>query len=358
MKYIMFQIFHIDFIIITNQLYETLLILHTNTSSIPFSPITIIYMMRYIIVINVMETCKQCGSLGTCLNAPGISCGTCKLCDDNGNCVNREDGYNDCGSGCQRCFSGECKDYNSACAGTNTNCYCSNDECKPCAGTASSCYCENNQCKACTFGNFVNYECGPGGTACGPSCYNVGDCPGHYLASGLCCANPSYCALAQNCIYAYAENMPDKGQCCEVECNDNGWQLIPKSLTSCGIAGYSYFADICNQGCEIVDDTSKCRSSAYSSDCTAEPECNGKSPGDVLTDLCSWSELKVLRKCSSTCSIEVTYTYICDKNHCGEWRYCGGENYQCIYDGGWLWSANPPSNFCCNDNWCSGYDPN
>ncbi|MEM2127759.1 MAG: hypothetical protein QXH67_06020 [Candidatus Bathyarchaeia archaeon] len=152
--------------------------------------------------------------------------------------------------------------------------------------------------------------------------------------------------------------MPDRGQCCEVECNDNGWQLIPKSLTSCGIAGYSYFADICNQGCEIVDDTSKCRSSAYSSDCTAEPECNGKSPGDVLPDLCSWSELKVLRKCSSTCSIEVTYTYVCDKNHCGEWRYCGGKNYQCIYDGGWLWSANPPSNFCCNDNWCSGYDPN
>lgn len=189
----MFQIFHIDFIIITNQLYETLLILHTNTSSIPFSPITIIYMMRYIIVINVMETCKQCGSLGTCLNAPGISCGTCKLCDDNGNCVNREDGYNDCGPGCQRGISGECKDYNSACAGTNTNCYCSNDECKPCAGTASSCYCENNQCKALTFGNFVNYECGPSGTACGPSCYNVGDCPGHYLASGLCCANTSYC---------------------------------------------------------------------------------------------------------------------------------------------------------------------
>lgn len=56
----------------------------------------------------------------------GITCSTCHYCV-NGKCIARPSGYNDCGSGCQRCVSGRCQDYNPVCAG---NLLCGNDQCK------------------------------------------------------------------------------------------------------------------------------------------------------------------------------------------------------------------------------------
>ena len=57
----------------------------------------------------------------------GITCSECHYCVT-GKCVVRADGYNDCGDGCQRCVSGRCKDYNSAC--DTFSFYCENDQCK------------------------------------------------------------------------------------------------------------------------------------------------------------------------------------------------------------------------------------
>jgi hypothetical protein len=64
-----------------------------------------------------------------------------------GNTKNKEDGYNGCGNGCQRCVSGSCQDYNKACEGTNESCYCLNDECRACSPGEQ---CSNYTCSLCT----------------------------------------------------------------------------------------------------------------------------------------------------------------------------------------------------------------
>jgi hypothetical protein len=107
----------------------------------------------------------------------GTSCGTCKECDGSGNCINRPDGYNDCGSGCQRCVSGSCKDYNLACLGTISSCYCSADSCITCQGSG----CCDATCSAYTCGLTPNNANCPSGQTCQAdcSCSGVAGCSGN-----------------------------------------------------------------------------------------------------------------------------------------------------------------------------------
>lgn len=101
-----------------------------------------------------------------------VICPACQYCKD-GKCVYRSDGYNDCGSGCQRCVSGQCQDYDNACIGISQ---CENDNCirkilnvcVNCLGTDTSCGCLN--CTDCNkldgwvnVGNPYHSDLGPGG---------------------------------------------------------------------------------------------------------------------------------------------------------------------------------------------------
>ena len=96
----------------------------------------------------------------------GIECPSCQYCIE-GKCLNRPDGYNDCGSGCQRCVNGSCRDYNATCS----NCqYCRSDTCiNYCEGTNTSCGCTN--CANCNnldgwVDMGVPYSCCDGDKAC------------------------------------------------------------------------------------------------------------------------------------------------------------------------------------------------
>lgn len=95
-----------------------------------------------------------------------MNCPNCQYCLD-GNCIAHSDGYNDCGSGCQRCVNGSCRDDNFACS----NCqHCSSDACvNYCQGTDNSCGCTN--CINCNNSDaWVNvdssYTCCDGNKAC------------------------------------------------------------------------------------------------------------------------------------------------------------------------------------------------
>ena len=102
----------------------------------------------------------------------GIICPACQYCL-NGKCIAGPDGYNDCGSGCQRCVNGSCRDYDSACS----NCqYCSSDACvNYCQGTDNSCGCTTcvncNDLDGCSGDNYLDYYCS--GTSC---VFNSDDC--------------------------------------------------------------------------------------------------------------------------------------------------------------------------------------
>jgi hypothetical protein len=114
--------------------------------------------------------CNAATDTWYCANkAAGTSCGTCKQCDGSGNCVNRPDGYNDCGPGCQRCVSGACKDYNPACEGTASSCYCSNDVCIACPSSG----CCDATCSAYVCGLTPNNAKCPSGQMCNPNCQCV-----------------------------------------------------------------------------------------------------------------------------------------------------------------------------------------
>lgn len=91
--------------------------------------------------------------------------------------------------------------------------------------------------------------------------------------------------------------------------------------------------------------------------CGSYSECDGKTPGTSLPDICGSTVLEVNRKCDSDCKISST-TYLCDSNHAGESKSCGGQTYYCVYDNGWKWSTSKPSGFCCGPDDCPGYDPN
>jgi len=101
------------------------------------------------------STCNSNQCCSTTCNTSGLSCGTCKVCNASGTCVNRTDGYNDCGAGCQRCVSGSCQDYNAACSGTDSSCYCSADNCVACSPgyTCSNYTCISGGCSLNTSGN-------------------------------------------------------------------------------------------------------------------------------------------------------------------------------------------------------------
>ena len=116
----------------------------------------------------------------------GTYCGVCKICDGDGNCINQPDGENDCGSGCQRCISGSCQDYNLACAGTEENCECQSDVCIDCSdyydssgptcGYQGICYCGSLETPV--------WSCSEGNCQCicqyDASCEKEGECERDY----------------------------------------------------------------------------------------------------------------------------------------------------------------------------------
>ena len=121
----------------------------------------------------------------------GTSCGVCKACDGSGNCVNRPNGYNDCGTGCQRCVSGSCQDYNPACSGTTASCYCSADSCIACSSSG----CCDATCSAYTCGLSPNNANCPSGQTCQAGC----------TCSGV--DNPPSCSvlsITESSAYAYS----------------------------------------------------------------------------------------------------------------------------------------------------------
>jgi hypothetical protein len=91
--------------------------------------------------------------------------------------------------------------------------------------------------------------------------------------------------------------------------------------------------------------------------CGASKECDEQTPGTSLPPQCTSTVLEVNRQCDSSCIYSST-RYYCDSSQCGVSQVCGGLTYYCVYDNGWKWSTSKPSNFCCSDSDCSGYDPN
>jgi len=130
----------------------------------------------------------------------GIICPTCHYCLE-GKCVAQPNGFNDCGSGCQRCINGSCQDYNPACS----NCqYCSLGTCiNYCTGTDINCGCTN--CADCNnLDGWVNtgssYPCCDGNKSCTCQQQEYRD----------------YRCLGGSCSYSATETRISKSGC--VEC--------------------------------------------------------------------------------------------------------------------------------------------
>jgi len=142
-----------------------------------------------------------CDGLGNCLSNP---CGTCKYCSA-GSCTNRNNGYNDCGSGCQRCVDGSCQDYNAACLGTISSCYCNNDICESCLSSG------------CCDVSCSSYTC-----LLSP---NDDNCLSHEICNGVTCNCDTVCIPGDVCFRGPWE--------CNGDCERRREIYVWNSLCSC-----------------------------------------------------------------------------------------------------------------------------
>jgi hypothetical protein len=235
---------------------------------------------------------KTCGNwdngCGVTLECGG--CASCKYCS-NGNCLNQPDGFNDC-SGCQRCISGYCQDYNSVCQ-----------------GTPSSCYCSSGGCQSCPSSGCCDASCS--GFSCGYST-NSANCPseGWYDTGNIrWVAGPDVCKEYEEKESAYRSYYCSSLNCrCDFNIVSNKWSGTgasrPKAAagTRCG-------------DCQVCDNYGNCVDNSKPScgDCQAGPYC------DTWTN--NWY-CNNKASCSSCSGGFCDGSGNCVANPCGTCKYC------------------------------------
>jgi len=126
-------------------------------------------------------------------------------------------------------------------------------------------------------------------------------------------------------------------------------ELFPGSaIESCTKGGQSWFADECSSTCQGQDRGDKiCRSSAFASDCTASPECNGKEAGKGGCTV----ECKYPEPCAPNCQtlqdkVSASFGY-----ECGDAKYdkIADVNKDTTVDGK---DSTLVSYYCYDDAWC------
>jgi len=186
---------------------------------------------------------------------------------------------------------------------------------------------------------------------------DLGGCVMGYSAGQL---HPYYCDEYGSCYCLSAEakwytSPSSDGQVCKRRCGaacdvyvkEGKWDSFDSRCVVCNGAVETGYFDSSND----YSGDYKCESA-----CGADPACDEKDPDKSLPDSCGTTQLNVSRYCDGSCKYSLT-TYTCDSSKCGDVKSCGGQTYYCVYDNGWKWSTSKPSNFCCNDTDCSGYDP-
>ena len=188
-----------------------------------------------------------------------VNCPVCQYCS-NSACVARPNGYNDCGSGCQKCMSGFCQDCNDICPDCQ---YCSSDICvNYCQGKDSNCGCANcvncDTNDGCVGDDYHDYFCD--GVSCkinithdSENCITCNSCQ-HYLNSN--CQN--YCEGTDiNCGCISCTNCNDLDRCSEnnyldYSCSDNSCISNSDDCSdcSCSCGGYNIAESIENQNCD------------------------------------------------------------------------------------------------------------
>ena len=249
-----------------------------------------------------------CDGSGGCVANP---CGTCKYCSGS-SCMNRADGTDpssDCGAGCQKCVSGVCTDYNPACSGTVSSCYCSGDACKSCS--ASGCCdatCSAYSCKS----NSNNAKCSGGTPFCNPSCSCVSctldtDCPadgwydtGSWSCNGVCqrCKPQEYrdysclsgiCNPTPGTTRNYCENAPSGQHCSAAD----------GSFTTSGYCGSN--SQYCDAERYVKIDRYECNGNNF---------CNAPDYTEQTQD-CGVTSYGCKNSCTKT------YQYTCSAGSCG-----------------------------------------
>ncbi|MFH1053012.1 MAG: S8 family serine peptidase [Candidatus Woesearchaeota archaeon] len=231
-----------------------------------------------------------------------------------------------CGSGCSTdsgtCVKASISGFN--CTDTNCNTYgedCINGELESsliCSGTSLSCSggsCEYNfsapkWCDEITPSN-TSCENSPGSNDELGCRVNGTDC--YYIAEYFCGAPYTCDERSQNeCSFDYGllcewqgtynDNVIEE---CESSCGSISQcdeQLVGYNYANCTTGGESYFADQCSYSCQGEDRGDNiCRSSAFTSGCTAHPDCNGIEAGTGVCDLnCDYDESPYINSLSIT----------------------------------------------------------
>lgn len=134
-------------------------------------------------------------------------------------------------------------------------------------------------------------NCGGQPQANGASCSLDMECQSGYCDNdGLGDIDDEWCFTPYNTYFDEIDNTS-----CEYSTGYGSFEADEKqpnsNLTICSIAGESYFADQVSLTCEVVDRDNICRSSSYSIDCLADPQCNGVEAGTNNCDLsCDYNE--------------------------------------------------------------------
>lgn len=134
-------------------------------------------------------------------------------------------------------------------------------------------------------------DCGGQPQANGASCSLDVECQSGYCDNdGLGEIDDEWCFIPYN---IYFDEIDDTS--CEYSTGYGSFEADEKqpnsNLTICSIAGESYFADQVSSSCEVMDRDNICRSSNYSIDCLADPECDGVEAGTNNCDLsCDYNE--------------------------------------------------------------------
>lgn len=258
-------------------------------------------------------------------------------------CIAYPDGYNDCGSGCQRCVNESCQDYDLACSSCQ---HCNSDVCvNYCQGIDTDCGCTSctncDTLDGCVGTTYYDYYCS--GTSCEyHSSPNDSRCI-------FCTSHDSY-SCYEGDIYWYdscdgreeiKENCDSCQYCSEGNCHDYcsstdidcGCSTCVNCNNSDGCVGNDYHDYYCDgTSCEVditydSENCITCNSCQYYSEGSCHDYCEGIDTNCGCSscvncdDLDGWVDLEVLYSCCDenkrcTCQDQEYQDYFCSGTSC------------------------------------------
>jgi hypothetical protein len=169
----------------------------------------------------------------------------------------------------------------------------------------------------------------------GSPCIEDIDCLSGYCDNdGVGLADDDHCFTPYNTYFDGEENTYCEYSTSAITTIYSDEREVGDEIEMCTETGESYFADIVSSVCELEDDTSTCRSSAYAAGCNASADCNNVAP-----NTCSGS----LGYCN-VCTFEApdSSRNACD---CSVGSVCDGKT---CYNTSWTFEA--VTGDCCGDD--------